>query len=307
MRAEAISPKDTGHWLNMMRSVIRTLQRGLAHFSRRLGWFSRKPWPRSWAYPAAGFVLAQGAPLGLLMTRFLEAEAHLAPINVASYPPGTLRWFQQELHADFHAYLYLTIATSCLLIVLGIFLGNREDRLRRLAVTDPLTGLLNRRYFAERLRHELERAKRYRTPLSLLVIDLDWLKAINDGLGHNAGDRAIKAVATTLSKGLRATDVAARYAGDEFAALLPQTSAHEALGLARRVGTQVSTIDYGPDGAPLSVSIGVADLEGASAATAEDLFMAADEALYAAKAAGRNNVVVAKQESVSLFEEKPFT
>jgi diguanylate cyclase (GGDEF)-like protein len=255
-----------------------------------------------------GLLVAQGAPLGLLVTRFFEDEAQLIQcLPVRLRHPGSPSWLWAELTADFNAYLYLTLLSSLLFVVLGLVTGSREDRLRRLAVTDPLTGLLNRRYFADRLRHELERAKRYGTPLALLVVDLDWLKAINDGQGHHAGDRAIKAVATTLTRGLRATDVAARYAGDEFAALLPQTTAREAVGLARRIGSQVSQIGEGPGGAPLSVSIGVADLQGAGSATAEDLFMAADEALYAAKAAGRNSVVVAPQagttpDTPSLFD-----
>lgn len=291
-----------------MRSAIRKLQRWLANRGRFFGVGTSRLCPRRLLYPLVGLLLAQGAPLGLLVTRFFEDEAQLfqcLPIRLRH--PGSPSWLWAELTSDFNAYLYLTILSSLLFLILGLVTGTREDRLRRLAVTDPLTGLLNRRYFADRLRHELERAKRYGTPLSLLVVDLDWLKAINDGLGHNAGDRAIKAVATTLSKGLRATDVAARYAGDEFAALLPQTTAHEALGLAKRIGNQVSQIDYGPGGTPLSVSIGVADLEGAGAATAEELFMAADEALYAAKAAGRNNVVVAPQESMSLVDEHTYS
>ena len=212
-----------------------------------------------------------------------------------------------ELWADQLAYCYLTLFTSTIFIVLGAILGVQEDRLRRLAATDGLTGLLNPRYFSLRLSQELARAKRYRTPLSLLVIDLDWLKAINDGAGHDAGDQAIRGVASTLSRTLRMTDIAARYAGDEFVALLPQTSATEAMGLAVRINACVAELNHGPEGAPLSVSIGVADLEGAASGTAEDLFAAADKALYTAEAAGRNSVMAAPavQLSKRRMHQKP--
>ena len=202
--------------------------------------------------------------------------------------------------ADCKASVFLIFFSTTLLMGLGVLLGHQEDRLRLLATTDPLTGLMNRRTFSQRLHQELARAKRYKTALSLLIIDLDWLKAINDVHGHSAGDKAIDAVADTLRRGLRATDLAARYAGDEFVALL-ETTAREALGLARRLGAQVATIALGPQGASLSVSIGVADLEGAESLTTEGLFVAADEALYRAKAAGRNNVVVAEGAPTALM------
>ena len=204
-----------------------------------------------------------------------------------------------ELAADRLAYVYLILSTTTVFVSLGFLLGSQEDKLRKLALTDPLTGLLNRRYFTQRLAEELARSKRYDTPLSLLILDLDRLKAINDGYGHEAGDKAIKAVAQTLEATLRTSDIATRYAGDEFAALLPQTSAAEALGLAKRIGQRVRQLGYGPEDTQMSVSIGVADIDGDM--TAEELFAAADEALYAAKAAGRNNVVAAPRVNLTAF------
>ena len=241
-----------------------------------------------------------GAPLGLLVTRAYEDD--LLSLQGVGWQ-GACNWLLDELVADSNAYVYLTFFSTTLLMGLGVLLGQQEDRLRLLATTDPLTGLMNRRTFSQRLHQELARAKRYKAALSLLIIDLDWLKAINDGHGHSAGDKAIDAVAHTLREGLRATDLAARYAGDEFVALLPETSAREAVGLARRIGSQVATIALGPQGASLSVSIGVADLTSAESATAEGLFVAADEALYRAKAAGRNNVVVAEGDPSALLDE----
>ena len=254
--------------------------------------------PRRHLYPGLGFLFALGAPLGLLVTRAYEDDvSHVAHLG----PHGALGWLVDELVADSNAYVFLIFFSTTLLMGLGVLLGHQEDRLRLLATTDPLTGLMNRRTFSQRLHQELARAKRYKTALSLLIIDLDWLKAINDVHGHSAGDKAIDAVADTLRRGLRATDLAARYAGDEFVALLPETTAREALGLARRLGAQVATIALGPQGASLSVSIGVADLEGAESLTTEGLFVAADEALYRAKAAGRNNVVVAEGAPTALM------
>lgn len=261
---------------------------------RRLTHSRLRHTPRRLLYPWVGLVLAQGAPFGLLLTRAYE-DQHSASIldACALLLPSRSGWLAEELGNDRLAYLYLILFSSALLMVLGFLLGLQEDRLRLLATTDALTGLMNRRQFGIYLRQELERAKRYGKPLSLMVIDLDWLKAINDGHGHTAGDKAIAAVAQTLQHGLRSTDFSARYAGDEFAALLPETRSDEALGLARRLSQRVAAQALGPSGGALSVSIGVADLTACQSPSAEDLFMAADEALYRAKAAGRNHVVVA--------------
>ena len=159
--------------------------------------------------------------------------------------------------------------------MLSAILGMQKDRLRRLTTNDGLTSLLNRRYFSPHLLQELARTIRYQTPLSLLIIDLDWLKAINDSAGHNAGDRAICSVASTLSCMLRMTDIAARYAGDEFVALLPQMSVTRAMGLAVRINACVAELNHAPGNALLSVLIGIADLEGT-----DNLFAAANKALY---------------------------
>lgn len=270
-------------------------------------WRRARTRPRRLVYPMLGLILALGAPLGLLVTRAFEDDIDRAwPLPLKLLNPFASGWLLEELYADRSAYLALLIFSATLFVSLGFLLGLQEDRLRQLAVTDPLTGLVNRRYFGARLRHELERARRYDSPLSLLIVDLDWLRAINEGQGHLAGDRAIKAVAATLTGGLRAADVAARYAGDEFAALLPQTSAHEAVGLARRIGQRVSEQAFGPLGSSLSVSIGVADLAASGAQSAEELFRAADEALYRAKAAGRNSVVVASEGTSDLFADHPL-
>lgn len=266
-------------WGYVLRDGLRTAWRLLA-----------EAWPRRTIYPVMGFILAQGAPLGLLAARAVDDGWQLS-----------FTWLLAEIAADRLAYTYLIVSTSTVFVSLGFLLGTTEDELRKLALTDSLTGLLNRRHFTSRLQEELARAKRYKTPLSLLIVDVDRLKTINDGFGHEAGDKAIKAVAQTLLQTLRTSDIAARYAGDEFAALLPQTSANEAMGLAKRIGQHVRQVCYGTANHPMSVSIGVADIDIAENMSAEELFVAADEALYAAKAAGRNSVVAAARVDWTAF------
>src|SRR5262249_39049463 len=158
-------------------------------------------------------------------------------------------------------------------------------QLEELSVTDPLTGLANRRRLRRQFGEELNRAARYGTPLALLSIDLDCLKQINDGHGHAAGDRALHLVSESLRRSCRATDVAARFGGDEFVVLAVNTTATEALALAHRIGATVRRLSAGPGtGTPrLTVSIGAADLERVSVPSFEALHGAADRALYQAK------------------------
>jgi diguanylate cyclase (GGDEF)-like protein/PAS domain S-box-containing protein len=174
-----------------------------------------------------------------------------------------------------------------------------EDELRQLAVTDALTGLPNRRRFFEALAEEVRRARRYQTPLALLLLDVDDFKLLNDTYGHQAGDAALAALAQVLRQSSRASDVPTRQGGDEFALLLPHTGRIGAEVAARRLLEAVRAVTD-PGGRPLSLSIGGAelDLEAAVGAQgesqAEAMLARADRALYAAKQAGRGGVVVAE-------------
>ncbi|NMO20421.1 diguanylate cyclase [Pyxidicoccus fallax] len=176
--------------------------------------------------------------------------------------------------------------------------SEQQRRLQILAQTDALTGLANFRALTVRLEEEFRRAQRYQYPLSVVVIDLDHLKAINDGLGHDVGNRAILALASQLKGNLRESDFAARFGGDEFVAILPHQTALEAAVFAERIRAGLRTVGVQKsDGRPapfgLSVSVGIADhtLEGPKEDT-DALLKAADAALYEAKREGRDRVVV---------------
>jgi len=176
-------------------------------------------------------------------------------------------------------------------------LARSQSALRELAQTDPLTTLANLRAFRARLAEEVKRARRYRTPLTCVMADMDHLKPVNDSLGHAAGDRAIAALASVIRSQLRETDFGARYGGDEFVLLLPHTGGDEGRVLAERICARLKTSVIEVSGRRISIgaSFGVACLsEDSPEETAEDLVRAADTALYRAKRAGRGRVEVAE-------------
>jgi diguanylate cyclase (GGDEF)-like protein len=173
-------------------------------------------------------------------------------------------------------------------------LRDKNLKLEALSRTDELTGLHNRRYFMELTKSELSRARRHATPLGLLIIDADHFKSINDTMGHVAGDRVLAAIGKVLRSGTREYDIAARYGGEEFVLLLPQTRADDARIVAERCRRTIAATRVTHEGLVIcvTVSIGVAALPVASVSNVEDLVRRADEALYKAKAAGRNQVVM---------------
>lgn len=227
-----------------------------------------------------GACLALGAPAGLWLVRAVRA---------ASF---SWEWTLNEVAHDSWTYLYVTLSTVLAFYLFGRMVGRAADRLAESSITDVLTGLRNRSHLQSRLHEEFARAARHGFPLSLLLLDVDELKALNDLHGHRAGDAALCHVAKAIREGLRASDVAARWGGDEFALLAPNTRADEASSLAERVRSLVATAPIQGALAAVSISIGVATLTPEfSFHTPEAMMRAADTALYMAKRSGRNRVI----------------
>jgi diguanylate cyclase (GGDEF)-like protein len=175
-----------------------------------------------------------------------------------------------------------------------------EEELHRLAVTDALTGVANRRRFMEAGNHEIARAQRTGEALTLLILDIDHFKGVNDSLGHAAGDAVLQAVARLCVDVVRAVDTVGRLGGEEFAILMPVTDIAGAYALAERLRENIARaqVQWGDVPVPITVSIGVAQA-GPSMHFA-NLMAAADDALYEAKHAGRNNVAVASSDRIAL-------
>ena len=165
-------------------------------------------------------------------------------------------------------------------------------RLEALAHTDSLTQLLNRRALTSRLEAEMGRARRYESVMTLLMIDLDHFKAINDTLGHLVGDDVLRELATLLTESVRSVDLVARFGGEEFVVVLPETGLAGAVRFAERTTERIESRNFVPahGGVRLTTSIGVASFPGPGVDSVDDFFARADEALYRAKAAGRNKV-----------------
>ena len=165
----------------------------------------------------------------------------------------------------------------------------QREHLRRLAMTDQLTGLYNRHYLAEIATRRIAEANRHRIPVSLLVLDIDHFKRINDSLGHEGGDSVLAETASNIRAACREGDVAARTGGEEFVVLLINTSGARAAEFAEHLRSRIEASR--PSGLDVTVSIGLAEDGGRHDCTFESLFKTADAALYQAKESGRNRVV----------------
>jgi diguanylate cyclase (GGDEF)-like protein len=230
---------------------------------------------RALVYAAAGVVLSLGEPIGLLFVREIYG-ARSIPV---------------ELLLERVTYIYVSVTTAILIGSLGYLLGRQADRLEALSATDALTGLANRRAFRRRLTDDLRRARRYGSPVSLLLVDVDGLKRINDERGHSAGDRVIRRVADAITATLREADLGSRWGGDEFAILLPNTPVDAARHSAERLAAHLKW-RRGADVHPVSVSVGIATFDPAQDTDVdpEELAHRADEAMYGAKRAGRDRI-----------------
>lgn len=190
-----------------------------------------------------------------------------------------------------------SVATHASIVLERNEFFNKSEELKKLTITDPLTGLLNRRYLLERLKDELARSVRHGHPMGLLMLDLDGFKVCNDTHGHPFGDKILKDIAETLLKTVRSIDIMARYGGDEFVAILPETRESVALDIAERLRMCVlrgatHTLEKAVlEPCALTASIGIACYP-EHGNTAELLLGNVDKALYRAKNKGKNRVEV---------------
>ena len=234
---------------------------------------SRSVWARR--YALAGGVLGSGAPAGLMFLRSLAGTA-ASPTILG------------EIERDPMLYGYMTASTVGVFAVFGAVLGVLRDRVEERSLTDALTKLWNRRHFESQLEIEVQRARRYRKPLTLLILDLDRFKNVNDRYGHPEGDRVLKVISSMIRDSFRRTDIVCRYGGEEIAVIAPDTSFPEAMQLAERTRERIAqtVIPASGESYRVTVSIGLASLGNDS--DASDLTRDADLALYRAKAEGRN-------------------
>ena len=210
---------------------------------------------------------------------------------------GVLNLHRKQVNSfSFREITRLSHVTNHVALVIDKMLLFHHTKL--LSITDPLTGIYNRRYFDERFSREMMRAVRYKRALSLLMIDIDRFKTYNDTLGHLMGDVALKRVAGLLEQKLRRADILARYGGEEFVVLLPEIRCENARIVAEKLRGAVEYEKFdGEEKLPsknVTISVGVASLPN-NATSAYELIRLADEALYAAKEAGRNCIRQAGQ------------
>jgi diguanylate cyclase (GGDEF)-like protein len=166
-----------------------------------------------------------------------------------------------------------------------------EQKLINLNTRDGLTGIFNRRYLETKLEEEFDRHIRYNRPLSLIMLDIDHFKKVNDTYGHQAGDHILRSLASLIDERIRTVDVVARYGGEEFCCLLPETTAESALALAEflRMGVEAEIFHFKDKSIKITISQGVSDLSDGMD-SAEMLLKRADDGLYEAKRRGRNKV-----------------
>lgn len=253
--------------------------------------FGAAPLPKLGSFRAEQAALFHhgGTPASVAILPLMRQERLIGSLNLGSWEEGR---FVAGSATDFLERLGAVVA-------IGLENALNHERLKYIGLTDALTGVHNRRYFDRRLGEEMERVQRSGQPLSCLFLDVDHFKQVNDTHGHQVGDRVLQEVAARIKAQLRLSDVLGRYGGEEFAVLLVQTGAAQALNIAERIRASVAGTPFWMGEGPklsITISIGVAILQPEDCAddllvAGERLLAHADQAMYQAKQGGRNRVI----------------
>jgi diguanylate cyclase (GGDEF)-like protein len=295
----SLDPADTITVLKRDRTVMMRRPFDLDIIGKNLG--TRQDWKAD-NLKAGGSYAGRG-PVDVTPRLYVRSSGS-GPLFVVAGKPlsAVFELWQKEAYRIGSVVLALILFVLASTLVLAREIGRRADaesKLEEMATTDALTGLRNRRKFDHVIDIEWRRAMRQKTQIALLMIDADYFKAYNDTFGHQAGDQVLVGIAICISDSVRrAGDCAARYGGEEFAVLLPNTSATEAFEVAETIRGKVQ--GWSDDGAGSTVSCGIASLTPTAGMDWAVLVAAADKALYAAKAGGRNQSVVASLPKLSL-------
>jgi len=265
----------------------------------------------------AGIVLATGVPLVVRDTdtdsrvpvdrpgRYKSKSFISYPITLGSRKVGVINLTDRSDGVPYETddlMMLEMMAPHLALIIDRTEWARKAEAFQQMSLTDPLTGLPNRRYLQDRLFEEVERCKRYNTPLSFMIIDVDRFKSYNDNYGHTNADRVLVTTAQILRNSIRAIDMSARFAGDEFCIVLPETELGDAARIAERLRKVISETEYRTQqGEPIgqvTLSIGISSFSG-SRQSPLAIIETADRALYRAKTRGRNCVAVYEESSTN--------
>lgn len=244
--------------------------------------------PHYYLYPAAGAAVGLASPTGAFLLRYWLAD----PVLKGA-------WARHELDYNFLFYAYMCVGTVLAFMIFGYVIGLRSERqrvsnrvlsarvdeLHLKSVTDGLTGAYTHGYLQEILELEIQRSLTAKTPLSVMMIDIDDFKRINDSHGHLFGDRVVKETAETLSANVRSDDILGRYGGDEFVVIMPGADAATAVHVAGRARAGIAKNGY-----LATISIGLATIEDPGQETPSEILHRADMNLYQAKHDGKNCV-----------------
>ena len=227
----------------------------------------------------------------------------IAPLVCQDRVVGVINLADKIQEGDFDCEIVALIDLFCQLV--GASIGNIKlfEKMQRQATTDGLTGLINYRRFYEILEKELWRSRRHGGKISLIMVDIDNLKKINDKYGHHAGDKVIKEVSRKIKECVRQIDSTARYGGDEFAVILPNTQLSDTMFIAERMVDVVanSPFVWKNQQIELSISVGLGQYD--SCSSPEDITILSDQALYSAKQAGKNTVRIIKTTGKDLHKQ----